>query len=102
MPLVIDDPLDGLAWSEKAPVLELLGRLSAHHQLVLVTADEEVLSWARLEAMAGIDRRHRERGSSPAAADRHGERGAVEPASGPSTHVPDVGRPAVAGSGGNR
>ena len=50
---MIDDPLDGLAWSEKASVLELLGRLSAHHQLVLVTADDEVLSWARLEAMAG-------------------------------------------------
>jgi hypothetical protein len=53
LPLVIDDPLDGLAWPEKASVLELLGRLSAHHQLVLVTADDEVLSWARLEAMAG-------------------------------------------------
>ena len=53
LPLLIDDPLDGLAWSEKAPVLELLGRLARHHQLVLVTADDEVLAWARLEAMAG-------------------------------------------------
>ena len=53
LPLLIDDPLDGLAWSEKAPVLELLGRLAGHHQLVLVTADDEVLAWARLEAMAG-------------------------------------------------
>jgi hypothetical protein len=53
LPLFLDEPLDGLAWSEKAPVLEFLGRLATHHQLVLVSADEEVLSWARLEAMAG-------------------------------------------------
>jgi hypothetical protein len=53
LPLFLDEPLLGLEWSEKAPVLEFLGRLATHHQLVLVSADEEVLSWARLEAMAG-------------------------------------------------
>lgn len=53
LPLLVDDPLGGLAWSEKASVLELLGRLAGHDQLVLVTADDEVLAWARLEAMAG-------------------------------------------------
>lgn len=53
LPLFLDDPLTGLSWEDKAPVLEFLGQLALEHQLVLVTADPEVLSWARLEAMAG-------------------------------------------------
>ncbi len=53
LPLFLDDPLCDLDWADKAPVLELLGRLAAAHQLILVTADPAILSWARLEAMTG-------------------------------------------------
>ena len=53
LPLLLDEPLADLAWDDKAPVLEFLGRLAHHQQVVLVTADTEVLSWARLEAMTG-------------------------------------------------
>ena len=56
-------------------MLELLGRLAAHHQLVLVTADDEVLAWARLEAMAGTIGAIV---SAPPAVTRPAERGAVE------------------------
>jgi hypothetical protein len=53
LPLFLEDPLHGLEWAEKAPVLEFLGRLAARQQIILVTADQEVLAWARLEAMTG-------------------------------------------------
>jgi ABC-type molybdate transport system ATPase subunit len=53
LPLFLEDPLHGLDWAEKAPVLEFLGRLAARQQIILVTADQEVLAWARLEAMTG-------------------------------------------------
>ncbi len=53
LPLFLDDPLAGLAWEEKVPVLEFLNRLAESQQLVLCTDDVEVLAWARLEMMAG-------------------------------------------------
>jgi hypothetical protein len=75
LPLFLDDPLEGLAWAEKAPVLEFLGRLATSHQLVLVTADPEILSWARLEAMAGSVGAITSSGDGPTPAD--------DPAAGP-------------------
>lgn len=53
LPLFLDDPLAGLQWRDKVPVLEFMNRLSEAQQLVLCTDDVEVLGWARLEAMAG-------------------------------------------------
>ena len=53
LPLFLDEPLAGLDWSEKVPVLEFLNRLSEQQQMVLCTDDLEILGWARLEAMAG-------------------------------------------------
>ncbi|MFN0030131.1 MAG: hypothetical protein ACKV2O_23500 [Acidimicrobiales bacterium] len=53
LPLFLDDPLAGLVWEEKVPVLEFLNRLAESQQLVLCTDDVEVLAWARLEMMAG-------------------------------------------------
>jgi hypothetical protein len=42
-----------LDWGDKVPVLEVLGRLSERQQVVVVTDDLEVVSWAKLEAMTG-------------------------------------------------
>jgi ABC-type molybdate transport system ATPase subunit len=53
LPLFLEDPLQRLDRPEKAPVLEFLGRLAEHQQIVLVTGDEDVVAWARLEAMTG-------------------------------------------------
>jgi hypothetical protein len=53
LPLFLDEPFTGLNWADKVPVLEVLGRLSEHQQVVLATDDAEVLSWAGLEAMTG-------------------------------------------------
>lgn len=53
LPLFLDDPLAGLRWEEKIPVLEFLGRLSERQQMIVCTDDLEVLNWARLEEMAG-------------------------------------------------
>ncbi|MFN0088985.1 MAG: hypothetical protein ACKVWR_01745 [Acidimicrobiales bacterium] len=53
LPLFIDDPLGELEPTAKASVLELLGRLAAHQQIVLLTADEDIASWARIEALTG-------------------------------------------------
>jgi hypothetical protein len=53
LPLFLDDPLAGVDGLDRAPVLELLGRLAGRQQVVVVTADEAVLSWARLEAKVG-------------------------------------------------
>lgn len=53
LPLVLDEPFDGVAPAVKPLLLELLGRSAGDPQLVLLTADEDVASWARLEALTG-------------------------------------------------
>ena len=53
LPLVLDDPLCELASEHKAPLLEMLVRSSAHQQIVFMTEDQQVIDWARLEAMTG-------------------------------------------------
>lgn len=52
-PLVIDEPFTGLDPALKAPLLELLARSAGDPQVILLTADEDVASWARLEALTG-------------------------------------------------
>jgi len=52
-PLVIDEPFASLDPGLKAPLLELVARSAGSPQVILLTADEDVASWARLEALAG-------------------------------------------------
>jgi len=53
LPLILDDPLAGLDRAAKPALLELLSHTSGSPQLVYLTADEDVASWARLEALTG-------------------------------------------------
>jgi hypothetical protein len=52
-PLVLDEPFDGVSAATKPVLLELLSRTAGSPQLVLLTGDEDVASWARLEALGG-------------------------------------------------
>lgn len=52
-PLLLDDPLAGLDRAAKPALLELLSHSSGSPQLVYLTEDEDVASWARLEALTG-------------------------------------------------
>ena len=53
VPLVLDDPFRELDPSVKPLLLELLGRSAGEPQIVFLTEDEDVASWARLEALTG-------------------------------------------------
>lgn len=53
LPLVLDEPLEGLETSVKRWMLELIGRSAGVPQVVYLTADDDVAAWARIEAMAG-------------------------------------------------
>jgi hypothetical protein len=53
LPLLLDDPFARLDTSMKPLLLELLGRSSGEPQIVFLTEDEDVASWARLEALTG-------------------------------------------------
>ncbi len=75
LPLVLDDPFARLDASMKPLLLELLGRSSGEPQIVFLTADEDVASWARLEALTGEmsliePRPAADRYSAPAASSR--------------------------------
>lgn len=52
-PLVIDEPFADLDPGLKPSLLELMSRSAGNPQVVLLTADEEIASWARLEALTG-------------------------------------------------
>jgi hypothetical protein len=52
-PLILDDPFVGLDLGLQSAVLDLLGHLSESLQIIFLTEDEDVLSWARLEALTG-------------------------------------------------
>jgi len=52
-PVVLDDPFVGLPSHMKPALLELLRRTAGTPQAILLTEDEDVESWARLEALAG-------------------------------------------------
>ena len=53
VPLLLDDPFQQLDPSVKPLLLELLGRSAGEPQIVFLTDDEDVASWARLEALTG-------------------------------------------------
>jgi hypothetical protein len=53
IPLIMDDPLLGLDAGVKQWILELIGRSAGSPQVVYLTSDPEVATWARLEAIAG-------------------------------------------------
>ena len=52
-PLVLDDPFRRLDPSVKPLLLEMLGRSAGEPQIVFLTEDDDVASWARLEALTG-------------------------------------------------
>jgi uncharacterized protein YhaN len=52
-PLFLDDPFVELEGGLKPSLLELLGHGAASPQLIFLTEDEDVASWARLEALTG-------------------------------------------------
>jgi hypothetical protein len=52
-PLLLDDPFVDLEPGMKPSLLELLGHGPGTPQLIFLTEDEDVASWARLEALTG-------------------------------------------------
>lgn len=52
-PLILDDPFAELDRAAKPALLELISHASGSPQLVYLTDDEDVASWARLEALTG-------------------------------------------------
>lgn len=53
LPLLLDDPLVGVAPSVKTWVLELIARSAGSPQVVYLTDDADVADWARMEAISG-------------------------------------------------
>jgi len=53
VPLVLDDTFAGLDQALKPALLELLSRATVSQQVLFLTNDEDVTSWARVEAMTG-------------------------------------------------
>jgi uncharacterized protein YhaN len=53
LPVIIDDALADVHASHKPPLLELLMQASATQQIIVLTEDEGVAAWARLERMTG-------------------------------------------------
>lgn len=53
LPLVLDDPFRQLAPSSKLTLLELLGHSSGDPQIVILTEDDDVAAWARMESLTG-------------------------------------------------
>src|SRR3546814_19932077 len=55
LPLLLDDAFCDLDPSVKPLLLELLGRSAGGPQIVFLPEDEDVASWARLEAPTGAE-----------------------------------------------
>src|SRR5688572_9958864 len=53
LPLILDEPLQGVSPSVKQWVLELVGRSAGSPQIVYLTNDADVANWARMEAVSG-------------------------------------------------
>jgi uncharacterized protein YhaN len=53
-PLVLDDPFIDVDRSTKPALLELLNHTDNAPQMIFLTEDEDVASWARLEALTGV------------------------------------------------
>jgi hypothetical protein len=52
-PLILDDPFTDAPPSTKLTLVELLARTAGSPQIILLTNQDEVASWARLEALTG-------------------------------------------------
>lgn len=52
-PLILDDPFVGIPSPTKLALLEVLARTAGAPQVILLTDQEDVASWARLEALTG-------------------------------------------------
>jgi ABC-type transport system involved in cytochrome c biogenesis ATPase subunit len=52
-PLLLDEPFTRLGEEAVAPLLSLLLEQSQHQQILLLTAQGSITSWARLESMTG-------------------------------------------------
>jgi hypothetical protein len=52
-PLILDDPFAAVDSASRPAVLELLSHAAMSVQLIYLTNDPEVVSWARLEALTG-------------------------------------------------
>ncbi len=52
-PLLLDDPFVDVPSSTKLSLLELVSRAAGSPQVILLTDQEDVASWARLEALTG-------------------------------------------------
>ncbi len=53
-PLVLDDTLAGVDPALKPALLELLSKATVSQQVLFLTNDEDVTSWARAEAITGV------------------------------------------------
>jgi hypothetical protein len=53
LPLLLDEPLDGVEPSVKTWMLELIARSSGRPQVIYLTNDPDVAAWARIEAISG-------------------------------------------------
>jgi hypothetical protein len=53
LPLLLDEPFAGVSPSVKQWMLELVGRSAGSPQIVYLTNDPDVASWARIEAVGG-------------------------------------------------
>ncbi len=52
-PALLDEPLSEVPADARAELLELIAEAGASQQIILMTDDEDVASWARLESMTG-------------------------------------------------
>jgi hypothetical protein len=53
VPLVLDDPFLQVDGAMKLLLLEMVGHLAGEPQIIFLTGDEDVASWARLESLTG-------------------------------------------------
>lgn len=53
LPLILDDPFTEVEPATKLTLMELLSRTAGSPQVILLTNQDEVASWARLEALTG-------------------------------------------------
>lgn len=53
LPLLLDEPLVGIAPSVKQWVLELVSRSAGSPQIIYLTDDPDIAAWARVEAIGG-------------------------------------------------
>jgi hypothetical protein len=71
LPMLLDEPLDGVAVSTKQWLLELLARSAGAPQVIYLTDDADVAAWARMQSLTGelaIIEAAPERGGPPAMA----------------------------------